>query len=110
MPVLFPPVSVDDLARLHELRAAERGLADQVYELELEKIPLLAAGRRVREEHAQMYRRLATERGIPEHVFIDINQRTGEVAIREAPGAPKGEAAPPEKPESPSVEPPAASG
>jgi hypothetical protein len=82
MPAPFEPVSAEELAHLHELTSAEEGLADQIYNLEMEKISFLAAGKRLREDKAALYRRVAKERGIPEDADMNIHLRTGEVMVR----------------------------
>lgn len=90
MPAPYSPVSADDLARLHELGVAEHGLQQQLYDLELAKIPILAAGKRIREEQDLVYRRIASERGLSPQTVINVNMKTGEVRVvgPEAPDAP----------------------
>lgn len=98
----YPPVAAEDLARLHELGAAEQNLREQLYDLELAKIPILAAGKRVREEQDALYRRVATERGLPPRTLLNVNMKTGEVRVvlggqaEPVAAAPQEEAAPQE--------------
>lgn len=93
----YMPVSPEDLARLHELGAAEQSLQQQLYDLELAKIPIIAAGKRVREEQDSVYKRIATDRGLPARTLLNVNMKTGE--IRVLGGQPEGAAvAPPEAP------------
>jgi hypothetical protein len=61
----------------------------QLYELELLKIPVLAAGNRVRQEQDAVYRRLATERGLPAQTLLNVNMKTGEVRLRATGGEPE---------------------
>lgn len=97
MPSPYPPASAEDLARLHELAVAEHGLRQELYDLELARIPLLAAGQRVRHEQDVVYRRLAVERGLPAHTLLDVNMKTGEVRVVNVPSeAPASEVQSPE--------------
>ena len=84
MSVLIEPVAVEDLARLRELSLARDNVAHKLLSLELEKIPLLAAGRRIDEEHDVLLRRIMTERSIPFTSQVDINPRTGEIMVQSA--------------------------
>lgn len=77
----YDPVGVEDLARLRELSMARDNIAHKLLSLELEKIAILAAGRRVDEEHDALLRRIMTDRGIAPSDAIDINPRTGEIAV-----------------------------
>jgi hypothetical protein len=79
MPAPFEPVGVEDRTRLRELSIAKSSIASRLLDLELEKISVLAAGRRINEEQHILFRRLASERGIAETTIMDINPRTGEV-------------------------------
>lgn len=81
MSALIEPVGAEDLARLRELSAARDNLAHKLLSLELEKIPILAAGRRVDEEHDGVLRRIMSERGIPISSTVNINPQTGEVVV-----------------------------
>lgn len=98
MPAPFERVNAEDLARLRELNIARNSIAARLLELEIEKITILAAGKRVCEEEHSMFRRLASERGIAETTVMDINPRTGEVITLSAEGD--------DKREEPSVEAP----
>lgn len=84
MPAPFEPVSVEDLVRLRELSAARDNIAHKLLSVELEKITLLAAGRRIDDEHDVLLRRIMTDRGIPFTSTVDINPRTGEVIASSA--------------------------
>jgi hypothetical protein len=77
----YPPINPEDLARLHELGAAEHNLQQRLYDLELAKIPILAAGKRIREEQDAVYSRIATARGLPPEAVLDINMKTGDVRV-----------------------------
>jgi hypothetical protein len=68
-------------ARLRELSLARDSMAHRALSLDLEKIPILAAGRRIDEEHDALVHRIMTERGIPISASIDINPTTGEVVV-----------------------------
>lgn len=81
MPAPYEPVGVEDLARFRELSMARDNIAHRLLSLELERIPILAAGRRVDEEHDVLLRRIMTDRGIGLSERIDINPRTGEVVV-----------------------------
>jgi hypothetical protein len=84
MSVLIEPVAVEDLARLRELAGARDNVAHKLLSLELEKISILAAGRRVDEEHDVLLRRIMTDRSIPLTSTVDINPRTGEIIVESA--------------------------
>lgn len=75
------PVSVEDLARLRELTAARDNVAHKYLSLELEKIPVLAAGRRIDEEHDALLRRIMEERGIHPAAMINVSPTTGEIVV-----------------------------
>lgn len=75
------PVSVEDLARLRELTAARENVAHKYLSLELEKIPVLAAGRRIDEEHDALLRRIMEERGIPPAATVNVSPHTGEIVV-----------------------------
>jgi hypothetical protein len=86
---------------LHELGAAELSLQQQLYDIELAKIPIIAAGRRIRDEQDEIYRRIAGARGLsPEAVLINMN--TGEVRARK--GAAAGAVRTPEEDPTPASE------
>lgn len=93
MPAPYEPVGVEDLARLRELSLARDNVAHRLLSLELEKIPILAAGRRIDEEHDTLLRRIMTERGVQPTSSVSINPTTGEVVVsssqvQESPAAP----------------------
>lgn len=75
------PVNAEDLARLHELQVARANISERLLTVELEKVRLLAAGRRISEEQETLFRRIANERGLPERVAMDVNPRTGEIVL-----------------------------
>lgn len=75
------PVSVEDLARLRELTAARDNVAHKYLSLELEKIPVLAAGRRIDEEHDALLRRIMEERGIHPTAMVNVSPTTGEIVV-----------------------------
>lgn len=83
----YPPISPEDLARLHELGAAEHNLQQRLYDLELAKLPVLAAGKRIRAEQDAVYLRIAEERGLPPEAVprISVNMKTGEVRVSSEP-------------------------
>lgn len=81
MPAPYEPVSVEDRARLAELNTAREGVADRLLTLGLEMIDLLMVGRRLNGEENLLYRKLATERGIPEEATIEVNPRNGELEV-----------------------------
>ena len=83
MSVPFPPISDDELASLHELGAAEQNMREQLYELEMAKIPILAAGDRIRKAQGAVYRRIATARGLAPDTLLNVNMKTGEVRLVE---------------------------
>lgn len=56
-------------------------LQQQLYDLELARIPILAAGRRVRDEQDEIYRRIAAARGLAPDAVL-INMTSGEVRVR----------------------------
>jgi|SRR5688572_33386738 len=91
MSVLIEPASAEDLARLRELSIARDNVAHKLLSLELEKIPILAAGRRIDEEHDALIRRIMADRGIPPTSSISISPQSGEVVVTRGP---EGEAQP----------------
>lgn len=80
MRVPIDPVSAEDLARLRELDGARISLAVRHLDLELDKIDILAAAKRIKRELATLFERLAHERGIVDSALMEINTKTGEVA------------------------------
>lgn len=74
------PVGVEDLARLRELDGARVNLSMRLGDLELEKITILAALKRIKEEQDNVFNRIASERGVADANLLEINPRTGEVA------------------------------
>lgn len=95
MSVLMEPVGVEELARLRELSVVRDNLAHKVLSLDLEKITLLMAGRRVDEEHDALIHHIMTERGIHTSSRIDINPRTGEVVVQSGEATPPASSVPP---------------
>jgi hypothetical protein len=84
MRVPIDPVSAEDLVRLRELDGARISLAVKHLDVELEKIDILAAAKRVKRELATLFERLAHERGIADSGTMEINIKTGEVAAETA--------------------------
>lgn len=81
MPAPYEPVDAECLARLRELSLARDSMAHKALSLDLEKIPILAAGRRIDEEHDALVRRIMTDRGIPLSASVDINPTTGAIVV-----------------------------
>ena len=79
MSTLTEPVGPEDLARLNGLNGARRNIADKLLQLEMEKIRILAASKRVDDEWSGLFQRLAQERGLDPTTILDINPQTGEL-------------------------------
>ena len=88
MSVLIDPVSVEDLARFRELTLARDNIAHRLLSLKLEEISIIAAGKRVDEEHDVLLRRVMTDRGIPLSSAVKIDPQTGEVGVTAAESRP----------------------
>lgn len=91
MPIL-EPVSAEDLARLRELTLARENIAHKGLSLDLEKITVLAAGKRIDEEHDALLSRIMADRGIHPTSTVNINPQTGEVVVTSSEEANRGAA------------------
>ncbi len=77
----MPPISQEDLARCIELDKHRTNLALRLLELENEKVRILAASKRIQDEWHGLFQRFAAERNVPEGDLVEVNFRTGDVAI-----------------------------
>lgn len=73
------PVNAEDLALLRELDNARVNLSLRFADLNIEHVQVLAAIKRVKGEQDALFRRIATERGLPDQSLVEINPKTGEV-------------------------------
>jgi hypothetical protein len=78
------PVSAEDLTRLRELDSARVSMSMRYADLDIEAVQLLAAIKRIKEEQAALFRRLANDRGLSDADFMEIHPKTGEVVITAA--------------------------
>ncbi len=89
------PVSADDLALLRELDNARVNLSLRFADLNIEHVQVLAAIKRVKGEQEAVFRRIATERGLPDQSLVEINPKTGEVVASLGPKSVESSATPP---------------
>lgn len=73
------PVNAEDLALLRELDNARVNLSLRFTDLNIEHVQVLAAIKRVKDQQDAVFRRIASERGLPDQSLVEINPKTGEV-------------------------------
>lgn len=79
------PIDADTLASIKILREARRDLAENYLDLELERIQLLAAVRKIDQQSSRIYERCNVERGLSPNTEIDIDPDTGALTVMTPP-------------------------
>ena len=84
------PINPEVLARLTEMDAQKQVLAQKLLELELEKVSLLGAARRIDVEFKETFAKVLEERGISPGTPVSIDSQTGVLRTAETPTEPQG--------------------
>jgi hypothetical protein len=80
---LEDPVDPEQVQQLERLRNARAELADESVHLDLRKIQILAALKRVETEQAAIFEALLTERDLPLTTQVVIDSNTGKIEVIE---------------------------
>lgn len=83
---LNDPVPDETIKKFEELAEARAAVAEQMLQLEQEKILLLATARQVDQQHRRLFQEVLTERGMAPGTKVDIDVKTGKLTLDE--GAP----------------------
>ncbi len=91
------PIAQEALQQLSALHNARVELSERNASLDLEKIGVLAALRRLDEQKQQLFQSLLVERGLAPDTEVTINPRTGKVQLlrRKPDGTPEVASTPP---------------
>ena len=93
------PVSPDVLAEIKQIDMVKAGMAERNMALDQEKVTLLAARRRIDNQHSEIFNKILVERGLPSDTTIQVDLNTGRIQlVTEDLGAP------PAQPEQPQAE------
>ena len=96
------PVSQEDLARMAQFQMARVRIADQMLELEEEKLRLLRAAASVRAEQAKLFEGILVDRGLSPNFPVEIDAKTGLIKpAEEEPTTPEVQFVPPSVDSSP---------
>lgn len=98
---LNDPVSKEEREYLQQLDMAKTGMAQKLLALELEKVNLIAAARRIDNQTDDVFQKILVSRGQPPDLAIHIDIDTGVIKVQnperqKAPEAPEKEETPPE--------------
>ncbi len=75
------PVDRATLDRLTDLHANRAQIAEQMLDIEQEKVRLMIVVRRLDDERNQIFARVLTERGLAPNTPIDLDPRTGQIEL-----------------------------
>lgn len=75
------PVPKEELDELQSLQESRLDLADRLLKLEMERIRILAAAKRVNDQHQLKFEALLAERGLDPSTPVEINASTGKITI-----------------------------
>lgn len=75
------PVSQETLQAFGQLEDAKIRVAMELLTIEQRKIQLLAATKKLDEQHSRLFEAILVERGLPPDTRIDIDVRTGGIKV-----------------------------
>lgn len=78
------PVPKDMVQRFHQIRAAQADCGLELLALEERKIQLLAANKKLREQHDRLFQGLLVERGLSPQTSVELDAETGKLILTEA--------------------------
>lgn len=78
------PVDPDSLTKFSALDTARYEIADQLLDLEQEKIKLLAAAHQVEAQKKRLFERILVDRGLDPSARVSIDFKTGEISVLQA--------------------------
>ena len=79
------PVSEDVLLKLQQLQQSRLHISDQLLDLELTRVKLLAGAQRLDNEKLRTFEGILVERGLPLNTVVEIDGGTGAVRFPNAP-------------------------
>ena len=82
---LNDPVDKATLARLEQLNQARLQIAEQLLELENEKVRLLVAARPIEQERMETFSKILKERNLPIDFGIVVDGATGKITSQDKP-------------------------
>lgn len=82
------PVEAEKLEQFRGLQEAQQALAESLLALEMEKVRILAAAKRVNEQRDRLFESINIDRGLPPNARVDIDARTGKITLIEEPATP----------------------
>jgi len=86
---LEDPVDPETLNELRSLQEARAGVADNLLSLRLEEIHLLAAARKIDDQHGRLFERCLIDRGVSAGARAEIDAKTGKVILEATPNEPR---------------------
>lgn len=99
---LNDPVSKEEREYLQQLDMAKTGFAQKLLALELEKVNLIAASRRIENQTEEVFQKILVNRGQPADLAVNIDIDTGVIKVQN-PERQKAPAPPVEKETTPEV-------
>lgn len=82
------PLTRDEIGQLNIVEDAYGQVARRLMGMELEKIQLLAAGRRLTEQKGALFDRILTERGLDPKTPCEVDERTHRLILLRKPEPP----------------------
>ncbi len=84
---LKDPVSQEERDLINKLDVAKAGIAEKNLQLDLEKVNLVAATRRIEAQYQEIFKKILIDRGLSIDTLIQIDLNSGQLRI--VPGASK---------------------
>jgi hypothetical protein len=75
------PIAPDTLKRLGALQQARLQIAEQLLDMELEKIKLVVGSRQLDDEKQRVFEKELTDRGLPPNAPVEVDAKTGMIAM-----------------------------
>jgi len=75
------PVSKEELAELRALTDARLELADRLLTLRQEEIRILAAAKRIDDQHSERFQAILASRGVDPTAGVEVDASTGKVTL-----------------------------
>lgn len=75
------PLTQETLKKLAQLTNQRLQIADQLLDLEQEKIKLMVASRQIDDEKQRLFAKELTDRGLPPNAPVEVDAKTGAISI-----------------------------
>lgn len=81
------PISPDTLKKLGALTNARMQLAEQLLDMEQEKIKIMVTSRQLDDEKQKVFDKELSDRGLPPSAPVEVDAKTGLISMVTPPGA-----------------------